>query len=241
MAPVAFGAQPDGTIYPSGPSIPENLLRIEIRFAKPIRTSPSAESTKLYDAQGTEIDRPFLDLPLLSPDQKRLTILMHPGRVKSGVSANLEVGRALHAGSTVTFTFDDPSISTPLRKTWLIGPPITQALQTSNWVLVPPARGTRDLLKLSMDSPISSTAENLIIVRDPDGTRVQGVTHLEAAETQWYFRPSKAWSSGEYSIMVHPDLEDPAGNRQCAPFEAVAVSQVRCERPLSLPFVARKL
>src|SRR5580704_11835636 len=76
-------AQPSLAVYPSGSTVPENLLRIELRFSIPLRPPLGIDQVKLVDCNGTEIKDAFLDLPLPSPDGKRVTILFHPGQVKS--------------------------------------------------------------------------------------------------------------------------------------------------------------
>jgi hypothetical protein len=83
---------------------------------------------------------------------------------------------------------------------------------------------------LRLDTPISSSAETLIAIRGPDGRRVAGTTHLEAGETVWRFVPARAWRAGSFAVVIHPDLEDAAGNRQCAPFEVIDASRVAVRR-----------
>src|SRR5437879_1650774 len=94
------------TVYPSGSSIPENLLRIELRFSAPLAGTLAMRLVRLLDAERQEIEGAFLDLPLWSADGSRVAFLLHPGRVKSGVGANVTHGRALHAGSNVTLVVD---------------------------------------------------------------------------------------------------------------------------------------
>jgi hypothetical protein len=110
-AALAAGAWASGavSVYPSGTSVPENLLRIELRFRVPLRTPLDMVHVKLLDREGQLIPDPFLDLPLPSADGRRLSLLLHPGRVKSGVGANVVLGRALRAGSLVTLVIDDPN------------------------------------------------------------------------------------------------------------------------------------
>ncbi len=60
------------------------------------------------------------------------------------------------------------------------------------------------------------------------GDRLAGHATLQAGETVWRFVPARPWRAGEYAIVVHPRLEDVAGNRPCAAFEAVALSDVEC-------------
>ncbi|MGH8497685.1 MAG: hypothetical protein ACRERV_02590 [Methylococcales bacterium] len=214
-------------IYPSGPTVPENLLRIELRCSAPLRPPLSVEHVRLTGADGIEIKDAFLDLPLPSPDGKRVTILFHPGRVKSGVGANLAFGRALHAGETVTLVVDHPALAKPIRKTWQVTAFDAESPQPAHWTFEPPRPGSRSPIALHLDKPISSSAEALIAIRGPDGQRLAGGAQLENGETVWRFVPAQPWQVGSYAVVTHPDLEDSVGNRPSAPFEVSDASQTR--------------
>jgi len=232
----AFAARPVATIYPSGPSVPENLLRIEVRFSAPLSAPLDLEHVKLYDSAGEAIADPFLDLLLPSADGTRVTVLLHPARVKTGVGANVALGRALRAGSMVTLVVDDPLLARPARKIWRITGFDAESPQPSRWIFDPPLQGTRTPLVIRLEAPISSTAEDLIAVRAPSGQHVAGHTALEDGDTVWRFAPLQSWGAGTYAVVVNEDLEDPAGNRTGAPFEAAVASQALDVGMTSLAF-----
>jgi hypothetical protein len=225
----AIIAKPSVFVYPSGPAVPENLLRIELRFSLPLQSPLTLDQIKLSDADGIEIKEAFLDLPLPSRDGKSVTILFHPGRVKSGVGANPALRRALHAGTTVTLLINHPALASPVRKSWQLTAFDDKSPQPSHWTFEMPQRGSRSELVLQLDKPISSSAEQLIAIRGPDGSRLAGEAHLENGETTWRFTPARSWRAGNYAVVTHPDLEDSAGNRPCAPFEIADASRVRDE------------
>ena len=226
-------------IYPSGPAVPENLLRIELRFDAPLRVPLDVDDVKLLDAQGHEIPDAFLDLGLPSADGQRVTLLMHPGRVKTGVGANERLGRALHPGETVTLVVAHPSLAHPVAKTWRVDGFDATPPQPPTWRVKLPHAGSREPIIVWLGDPISSTAEALIAVRDALGHRVPGRARLEGGETVWRFTPRQSWDVGDYAVVAHPDLEDPAGNRVCAAFEQVVESQVACDAQAELPFSVR--
>ena len=236
----ALCARPSVQVYPSGPTVPENLLRIELRFSEPLRTPLRIEQVHLADSNGVEIKDAFLDLPLPSPDGRRLTILFDPSRVKTGVGANLVLGRALHAGESVTLTIDHPALAKPIRKTWLVTAFDAESPQPALWTFDAPRMGSRTPLVLHLDKPISSTAEDLIAIRGSDGQRLSGNAHLENGETVWRFVPARPWRAGSYAVVTHPDLEDAAGNRPCSPFEVSVTKDVRFGSGAVLPFELAK-
>lgn len=221
--------KPTGLVYPSGPTVPENLLRVELRFTAPMWTGLTIGDVKLIESDGREIEHAFLDLLLPSSDRRRVTILLAPGRVKSGVGENLAFGRALHAGSVVTLVVASPALARPILKTWQVTAFDADPPQPARWTFQRPRLRSRDALEVQLDMPVSSTAEGLIAIRGPDGQRVAGTGLLESGETVWRFVPAQPWRAGIHALVTHPDLEDPAGNRPCAPFETVAASRVRCE------------
>jgi hypothetical protein len=231
-----YGAQSSLLIYPSGATVPENLLRIELRFSTPIWPPFGIENLKLFEASGVEIKDAFYDLPLPSADGKRLTILFHPGRIKSGVGPNLVLGRALHAGDEITLVVDHPELAKAIRKTWRVTAFDAESPQPRNWIFETPKAGSLSPLVLHLDKAISSSAESLIAIRGPDGRRLAGVTCLENSETVWRFVPARPWQVGNYAVVTHPDLEDCAGNRPCVPFESFGASRVADEQGTVLPF-----
>ncbi|WP_067064715.1 hypothetical protein [Roseateles chitosanitabidus] len=223
-------------IHPAGATIPENLLRIELRFGWPQPMPFDVRRLTLLDASDREIPGALLDLTLPSADGRRLTVLMDPGRIKQGVGPNLDAGRALRAGDTVRLRVDgfgghQPSVV----KTWHVTPAVTTRLDTARWRMTAPRAGSREPLLVDLQAPISSTGEALIAVRDASGRRVEGRTSLGHGDTQWRFTPDRPWRKSAYELVTHPDLEDPAGNRSCAAFEQRRASEVRCDSAARAP------
>lgn len=227
---VATGARAAAmpAVTPSGGSVPENLLRIELHLSEPLSEPLAMDHVHLLDGKGRDIPGAFLDLPLPGDDGRTITLLMHPGRVKTGVGANLALGRALHSGETVTLVVDDPRLPAPLRKQWHVDAPAKEALLGPGTVFDPPRLGTRSALQVRFDAPLTASELPLLAVRGPDGERVEGSNFLDAGEKVWRFVPARPWRAGEHALMLHPRLEDVAGNRPCAPFEAAGLAEVEC-------------
>ncbi|MBI3348080.1 MAG: hypothetical protein HY020_12835 [Burkholderiales bacterium] len=217
-------------IHPAGPAVPENLLRFELRFDRSQRLPFDVERLKLLDGDGVEIQHALLDVALPDADGRRITVLLDPGRVKTGVGPNLDAGRALKEGATVSLRVlgGDVDVS-PTVKTWRVTAAVSQPLQPELWQFSSPRRGTRDALSVDLRTPISSTGERLIAVQDEHGRRVDGTVTLGDGDTTWRFKPSRPWTTGPYRLMTHPGLEDPSGNRRCAAFEAPIRSAATCE------------
>jgi hypothetical protein len=203
-------------VFPSGNEISENVLRISIAFAEP--TVPGVlERLQLRAADGTLVADPFLQQELWSPDGKTITLFLHPGRVKSGLRAHAEVGRALRAGDHVALLLDGEPL-----KTWRVGPARTTAPDPRCWIVRPPAANMRDAVVVSLDAPIDAQAVGYIAVVSPLGERVPGRATLVPGEVLWRFAPETPWAEGEYRILIHPRLEDPQGNALGNRFEQKA-------------------
>lgn len=210
----AFGEAP--RVYPSGDEIPENLLRLSISFAVPTATGV-LERISLRAADGTLIGQPFLDQELWSPDGRTLTVLLHPGRVKSGLRAHDQAGRALHSGNRVTLLLDGEPL-----KAWRIGPARTAAPDPRRWTVHPPRAGTREAVVVTLDAPIEAQAVGYLAFVSPHGEKVKGRAALDPGESVWRFIPEVGWSEGEYRLLIHPRLEDPQGNALRSRFEQKA-------------------
>ncbi|MYM24490.1 hypothetical protein GTP46_17745 [Duganella sp. FT135W] len=216
-------------VTPSGPAVPENLLRIVLHLDAPLKAPLEMRHVLLSDADGVPIDGAFLDLPLAGRDGKSLTLLLHPGRIKTGVGPNLKVGPALHAGQSVVLRIDDPQLGRMVEKRWQVQPPLRQAITPQQWTLQAVKRGSRTPLRVVFPTALDADAAPLLALQGPGGTRVAGTARLAAGETEWRFTPAQAWRAGSYVLRVHPQLEDPQGNRLCSAFEQAGQSAQQCD------------
>lgn len=224
-----------GTISPSGAEVPANLLRLEVRFDHPM-PGISRQALTLRDGSGRPIAEALLDIALPDSDESQLAVLMQPGRIKRGVGPNLALGPPLHEGETITLEVNDPRLAMPLTRSWRVTAPVTHQLATTEWAVQTPAPLSRAPLVLALSSAINASAVNLIAVAGANGQRVRGHAVLAAGETEWRFAPAQPWQPGSYQVRVHPALEDPAGNRVCAGFEARLQSQAACSSSTNIPF-----
>jgi hypothetical protein len=227
-------------IHPAGPVVPENLLRFELRFDRPQRLPFSVERLTLLGGDGREIQHALLDVALPDADGRRITVLLDPGRVKSGVGPNLEAGRALKEGGTVSLRVAGNDANTPpVVRTWRVTAAVSQPLRPQRWRLDAPRQRSRDALSVDLRTPISSAGEGLIAVVDGQGRRVEGRVTLGNGDATWRFQPARPWAAGRHRLVTHPGLEDPAGNRSCAAFEAPIRNPATCEGA-SLEFTPKR-
>ena len=212
------GAMPPGvvSVRPSGPDVPENLLRISLRFAT-APAGPVLRRLALIGPDGRAVAEPFLDQELWSPDGKVLTVLLHPGRVKTGLIAHDALGTALVNGEVIRLTLDARELHR-----WQVRPRDETGPQTQAWQLPTLPVGRREPVNVRLDAPIDALEVDYLAVIDAQGRRVPGRAELLDGETVWRLSPAQAWSAGPFRLIVRASLEDPAGNRVNSRFETPA-------------------
>jgi hypothetical protein len=225
-----------GTITPSGPAVPANLLCIEVHLPRALAPQATQPAITLRDAAGVPIGDALLDIILPDRDERSLVVLLQPGRIKHGVGPNLALGPALHEGDRVSIEVSDPRLPRSLTRTWRVGPARAQAIVPAFWTVHAPGARSKAPLILDLPAAINASAAALIGVAGPDGRRVAGTAVLAAGETQWRFVPAAPWQPGRYQVRVHPGLEDPAGNRMCAAFEERMYSARQCADEITIDF-----
>jgi len=225
MAMAAFDATASTlpSVQPSGSSVPANLLRISLVFPRPIGRSLLPEIT-LSHADGRAIDQPFLPQELWSPDGRVLTLLMHPGRVKSGLVAHEQLGSIVAPGDDIGLALRGRRL-----KAWHVIEDDAEGPRVSNWHLSHVEAGSRRPLVVTLDAPIDGRDADHIAVAGPDGSRLAGTASLGLAEATWVFTPRAAWRAGDYRLVVRGTIEDASGNRPDDPFEAEGLSKPRVE------------
>ena len=200
-------------VQPSGPEVPANLLRISIRFAAQVE-GPLLPRLSLLRADGRRVLEPFLEQELWSPGGRILTVLLHPGRVKTGLKAHDEKGPILSAGDEVALALDGVSI-----RRWRVGPADEIGPMASEWKVSAVRVESKQPLVVALDGPIDGRDADYLAIADARGRRVAGRARLTNGESIWMFTPSAPWRPGAYKLVVRGTLEDPAGNRLGSRFE----------------------
>ncbi|MEO1523517.1 MAG: hypothetical protein AAFU78_22450, partial [Cyanobacteria bacterium J06633_2] len=211
------------TIYPTADEVPENLLRFYIAFSQPMQRGNVYDVVQLLDANGNEVDWPFLRIgqEFWDRDMQVLTIILDPGRIKQGVAPNVQAGAPLVSdgryqlviGENLADAYGRP-LDQDVIKSFAVVAPDHQSPDPTRWALSLPTIGTRDTLEINLDGTIDPIlASRLIRLEDEQGQPVAAILSLEEGEQTLHFTPAETWSSGSYRLAVHPTLEDYAGNR----------------------------
>ncbi len=215
-------------VYPTASRLPENLLKFYIHFSSPMSFGEAYTRLRLLDGRGRAIELPFLEIDeeLWDRDQRRLTVLFDPGRVKRGLVPHNEVGAPLEAGHRYTLVVD---------RNWrdAAGRPLMEQF-TKEFLVVEADRTTPDPVHWRVTAPTSprgpvivefpepldaALLERLVHVEDSAGRRLTGAVGIDREESRWRFTPESPWTAGEYRIVAGAWLEDLAGNRLDRPFD----------------------
>lgn len=210
-------------VYPTAAALPENLLRFYIYFSAPMNPDNILEDIDLMDAQGRVVEGVFLRnrFDLWSADRTRLTLLLDPGRVKTGLQANRAMRRALDPGETYHLQISKTAVdahgcalAVSHRVTFKAVEADLASPSPAQWKLIRPKVGSRAPLSVLLDGPVDhlSLAYRLRVI-GPDGAPVPGRIDLGEAETRWMFTPRMPWSDSPHRLTIDPMLEDLAGNR----------------------------
>ena len=223
-------------IFPTGAQLPENQLKLYVEFSAPMSDVDGLEYVRLLDDAGREVEAPFLPLgeEFWDYDYQRYTIFFDPGRVKTGILPNAELGRPLEAGAAYTLEIDAAwpdaeglPLEKPFRKEFTVGSFDGTPLDTAKWRLRIPATGTTSRLVVSFPEPLDhALLMRGLGVEDEDRQRVDGVIEITSWETRWSFTPRQPWVAGAYTLVALSILEDLAGNRIGTPFEIDRFEQI---------------
>lgn len=222
-------------VYPSVNVLPENQLKFYIHFSAPMSKGEARKRLHLIEEGGQEVKLPFLEIDeeLWDKQQRRLTVLFDPGRIKSGVTPNQEVGMALQAGRRYTLVIDEEwrdakeiPLKGSFKKPFAVGPVDRSAIDPKAWQITPPAAGSADPLVVRLLEPLDAALlQRFIDVADSKGHMVNGKVSIEDDEKVWVFKPDQPWSAGKHSLEILKSLEDLAGNKIGRTFEVDRVEQ----------------
>lgn len=207
-------------IFPSGNQLPANALRLSVEFTEP-QSRAILPHLGIRDQYGTQHPNIFLQQELWSPDRQMLTVLFDPGRLKTGTMRHASIGAPLAGYTEVELTFDGVGV-----KRWRVDATGCGPLNPKLWKIEWPHQSDRSTLCIRFPKAIDRQAEHLLAVVNASGQRITGSEQLTSFETQWIFTPDAVWAPGLYRVVVHPDLEDPCGDRVGEAFEHPGDSHV---------------
>jgi hypothetical protein len=201
-------------ISPEAKVLPANTLRFYIHFPRPGEAHFDRNQLFLLNEEEQVVRDPFLVLSqeLWSPDGRRLTVLMEPGRIKRGLGADPAHEPALSVGRT--FSLAVTALGQTARHTFRVSDPVLEAVDETYWHLVSPAVGSLDPLVVHFDRVMDAAlCKDEIGVLTASGEVAQTSVSVAPDGTSAQIIPSHPWSTGEHRLVLSERLEDVCGNR----------------------------
>ena len=209
-------------VYPSANTLPDNLLKFYIQFSAPMSRGEAWSRIHLVDEKGSRVELPFLEIvqELWNSDNRRLTVLFDPGRIKRGLARRQQLGPALVEGKEYALVVDrefQDAQGVPMRaefrKQFRVTPSDRVPPETAQWRLTPPRAHTTGALVVEFTKPMDwAMLQRAFAVQGSDG-RVTGTATVGGEESEWRFVPAAPWKPGSYQLVVDLSLEDLTGNR----------------------------
>ena len=215
-------------VFPSTSRLPGNHLKFYIHFSEPMERGNITQHFTLIDrATGKPVAQPFRETELWTADGRRLTLWFHPGRQKTGVNLNLDLGPILQPNrryelkiSTQWKSQAGVALKNNFQKQFTTLAADRTQPNVKKWKLTAPAADTRAPLQLTFPEPLDAVLlKNLITIEHADGRDVAGTIELSQNETHWKFVPKNNWPAATFRVRVDWELEDLAGNNLARPFE----------------------
>jgi hypothetical protein len=213
-------------IAPSPTVLPANALKLYLHFSQPMEQGVFLERISLQRQDGGLVHGAFRETELWSPDGRRLTLWLHPGRQKSGVNLNTDEGPVLQENKPHTLRIAANWRSTAgmaLGKETVFQLAAAAVDHTSpdpkRWQISVPKAGTRDPLMVTFDEPLDPAMLLSALKVKRGKVEVTGVVEVSPDARAWSFMPVVGWTQGAGFLEIDPLLEDLAGNNLLGPFE----------------------
>jgi hypothetical protein len=233
-------------VYPSADILPSNQLRIYIYFSQPMSRNEAGQRIHMLDASGKVLPGVFLPgEELWSPDFRRLTMTLDPGRIKRGLTSNEAMGPPITEGKRYTLVIDRDwpdargvHMLEGFRKPFRGGPSQRNPPDPKQWKVSAPNAGTTDALIVDFPAPMNYPLLQRML--QVDG--IAGAVSIDKQETEWRFIPKDPWKTGDHRLTVDAGLEDLAGNHIGQAFDIDVFKRVTehiATKTISLPFTVR--
>lgn len=209
-------------LFPSADTLPENLLKIYLKFSHPMREGQALKYITLLKNGVDTVRGTFLDLQpeLWNQDYTMLTLWLDPGRIKRDLQPNQRLGIPLVQGNSYTLIVNQgwpdtrgSDIKNEFRKSFFVGERDGAKPNIDGWTLTIPKQATKEPLIISLNEPLDGVLlSNTIKVISGGGNTIEAEIEVLNEERIVRMTPSSEWNKGSYTLQVEGRLEDLAGN-----------------------------
>ncbi|MEM6987070.1 MAG: hypothetical protein AAF499_11080 [Pseudomonadota bacterium] len=217
-------------ISPGTAEIPANTLRVYLQFSESMARGQVRDRIRLETGDGALVVNPFLntEAELWDRDQRRLTLLFDPGRIKQGVGPQTRVGTPLQQDQRYRLVVDGDMVSAdgvPIGRDrahrFSVGEAVHRAITPRTWRRHVPRIGSTDALIVQFDRLMDEWAvRRYVSLVNSRGEAVDGVASSNGEA--WSIKPTQPWTGEAYHLRVRAELEDVSGNTPRSAFDAAS-------------------
>lgn len=216
------------SVTPNLEIVPANLLRFYVYFSAPMGIENPYDFITIEDKDGNALIDPFVIVPegLWNIDRTRLTLLLHPGRIKQGVGPNMTEGDILRAGNEYTLKIDGKwkgASGEPLKQSFArrinASNTLKKAINVNIWALqAEQNQNGIGILTIVTDHPLDQPlAKRMLYIRNKAGQILPSQVEFTSPE-----KLKVLWRhDGSETLELHIDsrLEDVCGNTPLYAFD----------------------
>jgi len=233
------------SVLPACRTVPANLLKFYIEFDQPMREGKSVfDHIAILDDQKKAVKSPWRRQEIWSEDTKRLTLWIHPGRVKQGVNLREELGPVLQRGKKYTLVISKDLQSqagnNPVND-YRIGFETSeehrQKIHPEKWKLRLPKTGSMASLEIQTLRALDPyLVRRHVEIFGLAGTKIETTLAWDKEQETFLFTPIEKWQSGNFRIEISKYLEDLAGNTPVRVFDTDLKAAKEVPAALELKF-----
>lgn len=217
------------SVYPSQDTVPENLLKVYLKFSQPMKEGVALNYLSLLDADNDTVPAVFLNLQPELWDQTgtQLTVWLDPGRIKRDLIPNLEMGAPLGKNQNYKLVVSEGwksknglAIPSDFIKSYMVVARDSLYPTPSQWELKLPKAETKEVFQMDFLEPLDyALLQEVFIIKSEEKLEVPGRWELADHENMIRFLPTERWKAGNYKVEIETRLEDLAGNNLNRLFE----------------------
>ncbi|AOW19740.1 hypothetical protein [Urechidicola croceus] len=209
-------------IFPTTDTVPENLLKMYFLFSQPMQeVGNTLDFIKITNNTTSKEVTAFLKLEneLWNKEHTQLTLWLDPGRLKTDLIPNKNMGLPLNNGSKYTITISNLMrnangimLSQEYSKSIYVTHRDNNKPTIENWSINNVKPLTLEPLLIHFNETLDAILLRECINIYLNENLIEGKFELKNNEKSISFLPNIKWKTGNYTIYIATKLEDLAGN-----------------------------